>query len=41
MHVKESIQVDDEVTVVIKGIMDKDGWNAITVTDNVEQHKKS
>ena len=35
-HVKDSIEEGDEVTVVIKGKMDDDGWNATKVTDNVE-----
>ena len=36
MNVKDSIQEGDDVTVVVKGNMSGDGWNATKVTDNVE-----
>ena len=35
MNVQDSIQEGDEVTVVIKGQMTDNGWNAISVTDQV------
>ena len=31
----DTIEVDDAITVVIKGQMTDNGWNAIKVTDNV------
>ena len=34
-HIADTIEVDDEITVVIKGQMTDNGWNAIKVTDNV------
>ena len=34
-HIQDSIQEGDEITVVIKGQMTENGWNAIKVTDNV------
>ena len=33
-HIADTIEVDDEITVVIKGQMTDRGWNAIKVTDN-------